>query len=509
MICPQPVRLLLPLAAAWAGLVACSQAETKDAAANTGGAGAGSAGSQSSAAAGSPSSGGAAAGTSALVSGSGSGAASMGGSAAAGAAGSGSSGATSTAGSGAVFGGSEGKFPTLDLPIELPEPSAATPCPAGSIIEKGNTPELYSWPGTVFGSSLPSGEGENHSPAKLSVKVTQGGQPVSGCEVRFRAAPGNGWGFGANKTTDQQGNLYGYWTAGKPGSASISAVIALVGGGESVVDFAGTVSEHESRTDSVHLYYDVDGSYSEFKVRITPLSTPPATYYSALNWQDSYAGIQFDGDTTTVIFSVWDAGGEKAQITDQGACNELVGFGGEGTGTSCRLRFPPAKHGKVAGLPDDYRLEAGNTYELSLSMKSSASGGTAHSITFSDLTRGLGPISVGTQTTGTAFEGGGFASGFVEEWTPHGNCLSNGRAVLYHGLRARVNGSWLDAKGASFHPNYVNTNNEICGNYLAAGVTLGAEHTLLLASGGEAYVGRPYVPGDSAFKKPVTTISLP
>jgi hypothetical protein len=416
-------------------------------------------------------------------------------------------GAPSAAGdnSGGLFGGGEGKFPTLDLPVALPEPAAAAPCPAGSSIAKAGSPTLYSWPGTVFGTVLPTGQGENHSPAKLQVQVTHDGQPVPNCEVRFRAAKGQGWGFGASKTTDAQGKLYGYWTAGNPGSASISAVIALEGGGESQVDFSGTVSDHESRTDSVHLYYDVDDSYTEFKIRITPLAAPPATYYSALNWQDSYAGVQFDGATTTVIFSVWDAGGEKAQITDPGACNSLVGFGGEGTGTSCRLKLPPSKNGAIAGLPDDYHLEVGNTYELYLTMKSSASGGTAHSLTFTDLTRGLGPISVGTQTTGTPFTGGGHASGLVEEWTPHGSCMSNSRSVLYHGLRAKVGGSWTEVKSAAFHPNYVNDNNEICGNYQATGL----DGTFLMSSGGDAYVGRPYVPGDAAFKKPVSTIELP
>ncbi len=419
------------------------------------------------------------------------------------AAGNGSGGAA--AGIGGLFGGDEGKFPTIDLPIELPQPVAALPCPAGSVIQKTSSPTLYSWPGTVFGSAALTGQGENHAPAKLQVQVTKGGQPVAGCEVRFRAADGNGWGFGASKTTDQQGNLYGYWTAGKPGSGSISAVVALDGGGESTVDFTGNVADHQSRTDSVHLYYDVDGSYTEFKVRITPLSAPPATYYSALNWQDSYAGIQFDGDTSLVIFSVWDAGGEKAKITDPGACNAMVGFGGEGTGTSCRLKFPPSKSGAIAGLPNDYHLEVGNTYELHLTMAKSASGGSAHTLTFTDLTRGIGPISVGTQTTGTALKGGGFASSFVEEWTDHGSCLSNSRSVLYHGQRAKVGGVWQDIKSGSFNPNYVKTNNEICGNYLLTRV----DTTFLMSSGGLEYVGRPFVPGDNIFKNPITTVKLP
>jgi hypothetical protein len=429
---------------------------------------------------------------------------SAGGNSAAGAASAGTAGSGATAGSGGLFGGEAGKFPTLHLPVALPAAPPAAACPAGSVLQKVGSPTLHSWPGTVFGSAALTGQGENHAPTKLQVQVTKQGQAVAGCEVRFRAAADNGWGFGASRVTDQQGNLYGYWTAGKVGQNSISAVIALEGGGESTAVFTGNVAAHESRTDSVHLYYDVDASYTEFKVRITPLTAPPATYYSALNWQDSYAGIQFDGDTTTVIFSVWDAGGEKAKIADEGACNALVGFGGEGTGTSCRLKFPPAKQGAIAGLPDDYRLEPGNTYELHLSMTPSPSGGTAHTLTFTDLTRGLGPISVGTQTTGTPFDGGGHASSFVEEWTEHGDCLSNSRAVLYHGQRAKVGGSWQDVTSAAFSPNYVTTNNEVCGNYLAREL----DGTFLMSSGGKDYVGRPFVPGDSAFKKPFASLQI-
>src|SRR6188768_2522215 len=168
--------------------------------------------------------------------------------------GSSAGGAGGTPNSGGLFGGDEGKFPTVNLPLELPEAEAAAPCPAGSVVQKTSAAALYSWPGTVFGSSALSGQGENHQPSKLQVQVTNAGQPVAGCEVRFRASEGDGWGFGASKLTDAQGNLYGYWTAGKPGTNHISAVIALEGGGESLVDFSGTVVEHETRTDSVHLY---------------------------------------------------------------------------------------------------------------------------------------------------------------------------------------------------------------------------------------------------------------
>ena len=109
------------------------------------------------------------------------------------------------------------------------------------------------------------------------MRVTKGGQPVSGCEVRWVAAIGNGWGFSGDPKTDMGGRLYGYWTAGNVGAGKIAATIALEGGGESHVEFSGTVASQESRTDSVHLNYDVDGSYTEFKVQVTPETNPAST----------------------------------------------------------------------------------------------------------------------------------------------------------------------------------------------------------------------------------------
>jgi len=384
------------------------------------------------------------------------------------------------------------------------------PCAAGSIIESVSTGAYYSWPGTVYASVPIATGGSNHQPKKLEVRVSKAGQPVSGCEVRWVASDGNGWGFSGDPKTDSAGRLYGYWTAGNVGAGKIAATIALEGGGESHVEFTGTVASQDSRTDSVHLNYDVDGSYTEFKVQVTPDTNPASTYYSALNWADSYAGIQFDrngaGQLTMsmVIFSVWDAGGAQAAVTDRGACNSVLGFGGEGTGTSCRLRFPPSQNGAVAGLPSDYMLKVGDTYELYLTMRASGSG-TAHTLSFRDVTNNIGPISLGTQTTGTSFQGGRFASSFVEEWASHGSCLSAGRSVNYHDLQARVGGTWRPIKTGHFSPNYINTNNEICGNYLAEV----RDGMFFMSSGGSDYVGRPYVPGDSKFPKTQPALTLP
>jgi len=149
-------------------------------------------------------------------------------------------------------------------------------------------------------------------------------------------------------------------------------------------------------------------------------------------------------------------------------------------------------------------LELGHTYELHLQTADAGSGRTENTLTFTDVTRGIGPISLGTQSTGTDFAGGRYASGFVEEWTPHGDCLSNTRAVFYHSMTYELGGTWHEVTSASFSPNYVSDNNEICGNYLAREL----DGKFFVSSGGADYVGHPYVPGDAAFPKPQPALTL-
>lgn len=96
-------------------------------------------------------------------------------------------GAGTPSSSGGLFGGNEGEFPTLELPVTLPTVAPAAPCPAGSVLQKVGSPALHSWPGTVFSSALLSGQGENHAPTKLQVKVTK----PSRCREPARFRPGS------------------------------------------------------------------------------------------------------------------------------------------------------------------------------------------------------------------------------------------------------------------------------------------------------------------------------
>jgi hypothetical protein len=373
-------------------------------------------------------------------------------------------------------------------------------CPAGSTIKATKQDAGQARYGTVFSSSLyQSSQANTHKPQPIEVTVTQSGAPVANCEVRWSTATRHGWIFPEGTRTNAQGKLRAFWTAGDVAAHQATATIAVEGGGSATAQFTGSARPSpRTRTNSVHIYYDAgSGPWTEFKVQVTPVTGPGTTYYSTLNWTDAYGGIQFDpdGKQTTVLFSVWDTEGRKAEIIDRGACNETVGFGGEGTGTSCRLRFPPAKYGAIAGLPMDYMLQPGDTYETHVTARDCGAQCTDFDFTFRDITRGF-EVSLGTQRykADVADTGG---SGFIEDWIDKtgDHCLTGqARTAYFHDIQAKKNGVWQPIKAATFDPNYVPTNNEICANYF-----FGTEGGRFLMSSGGTLVSRPVVRGGPFF----------
>ena len=379
------------------------------------------------------------------------------------------------------------------------------PCAVGSEISATDTDAGFAEFGSVFSSTPYERDVEGtHNPKALVIEVKSAGAPVAGCEVRWETATGHGWVFPNGKVTDVEGRIRAYWTAGDQDSQSAVARIAVEGGVDQTVTFTGTATPSErTRTDSVHIHYAVPDVYTEFKVRVTPVTGPQSTYYSTLNWPGAYGGVQFDdygGPITKVLFSVWDIDAtKKAEIKDQGACNETVGFGGEGTGTSCRLLLPPSKHGPIAGLPDDYMLKPGDTYETHLVVTYPADCATCsdYTFTFTDVTRGLGPISLGTQRRKEKVEPW-YGTGFIEDWwdEPGDHCLNSGtRTAYFHDLQAKTKSGWQEITTASFNVVYAPGNHEICANFFL-GV---ADGKFLVSSGGAELISRPIIQGDPEF----------
>jgi len=382
-----------------------------------------------------------------------------------------------------------------DSEAEVDDGSCEYPdtCPSGSTIAGDTGDAGYANPGVVFSenSNLP----DEHDPKRITFTVTLNGSTLEDCIVKSEIDEGNGWFFSSNNRTNSDGEIYGYWTAGSEiGLQTMRAYVTWPDGEKKYANVTGEVSDTSSRTNSIHLNYYPSGTYDSFSVQATPGTGPVATYYSTINWRGAYGGIQFDGSTTKVIFSTWDVNGMDAEIRDTGDCNDVVDFGGEGTGVSCRLLFPPSEHGAIPGLPDDYMLVPGHTYDTTIEITDCGTNCQDYSFNFTDVTRGFGPISLGIQRYKDDAPND-YASSFVEEWTPHGNCLSAERSVLYHNIKARVDGVWENIDTARFTPNYYRSNNEICANYFAEGNELG----FLISSGGDRLVGPPRIDGDSAF----------
>lgn len=384
---------------------------------------------------------------------------------------------------------------TDDSMSDAPAPPTLPPaCPSGSEIAALFDDALAARYGTVFGDSLYYDDhADSYNPLPLQVQVVLDGEPVAHCVVTWSAPTGQGWLFAEASQTDADGIASAYWTAGTAAEQTATASIAWDTGERREAQFKGLAyPSDETRANSVHFTTYSDDTYTEFAVRVTPLTAPPSTYYETQGWIGAYGGVQFDDDGTQVLFSVWDTDGKSSEIRDPGACNTLVQFGGEGTGTSCRLTLPPSEHGAIVGLPDDYNLVAGDTYEthLVVTYPDDCDGAcTDYTFTFTDVTRGLGPISLGTQRYMDRADNH-YNDSFIEDWWSEAgdDCIGAGaRTAYFHDLRAKVNGEWQAIEEGDFRPNFVPTNHEICANYDAYAVG----QKFLISTGGSDHVGAP------------------
>ncbi len=372
-------------------------------------------------------------------------------------------------------------------------------CPLGSVLSNVSTPPIYANPGVVFSNNS---DYEDHNPQSIQYQVTLNGSPLEGCEVRFEIEEGHGWFFPAHRQTNSEGIIYGYWTAGRIiGEQNMSAYVTWPNGEKIYQNISGEVTDVRLIAASIHSRYQFSGEFDEFSIRATPGTGPRGTYYSTINWKGSYGGIQFNNaDTTTVIFSTWDTNGRDAEIVDNGSCNQIVGFSGEGTGVSCRLKLPPSQYGEISGLPDDYMLVTGHTYQTSIEIQDCGTNCQAYTFMFEDITRGLGPISLGTQKY-KSDSINDRASSFVEDFYRQGNCVtgyqgeSAERSVLYHDIKAKVNNQWENSTLDRFNAIYDGWPEEICSNYFSERTESG----IFLSSGGDRFVGPPIIAGDSNF----------
>lgn len=348
---------------------------------------------------------------------------------------------------------------SVDAAPEVSVEDTKPTCPGGARVLAMTTGASYGVAGSLYSDTLYDGTKKPASwkPRALVAKVVdEAGAPVKDCEVRWEAS--SGWVSPDAKTTAADGTVRAFWTAGAPGAATLEASI-----GSSKAVFEGTSAVNKTRADSIHLSYSTKSGWDRFDVDVTPMKFPGTTYFSTVNWDGAYTGIQNTGpgnvdgapsDPTKkkLIFSVWDSGGVSAVLLDKedSACTT---FGGEGTGVHCDVA--------------NYPWTTGGTYRFEvIIVRRDDLGRSDYSVRVTDLST-MKVTRLGTIRYGKAVWGSG-ASAFVEDYASDmPSCLATlQRTVAFHHVREHVvGGDWIDVKKASFSRVFLPGNNEVCANY--------------------------------------------
>lgn len=368
----------------------------------------------------------------------------------------------------------------------IPDAGPSTACSSGSVLTVETPDAGLARAGSVFASKLyavtdlparPAGWVDQIDPSILSVRVTNAGQPIPNCLVRWEAAPGHGWAFADSTKTDATGRVRAIWTAGSLSEQRLDARIDVANEGVKSVQFAGLAQPHSTRANSIHLFYDLPERWQRMRVDVTPITFPTTTYYAAIGFTGGYFGIQNRGSTVApqlvdkwLLFSVWDTPAGNAQLVDAGPMT-CQGFGGEGTGRQCYLTY-------------DWKI--GSTYRFEVSY-TPGPGSAEYTAWITDVDAGVQRQLATLRYQAAVSDWSAY--GFVEDWyEPGTSCLTTSeRAAYFHNIAYQVGPTWKDVRSARFSRVYNEWHNEICANYFY-GTEAGK---FLWSSGGSQRISRP------------------
>lgn len=229
----------------------------------------------------------------------------------------------------------------LSVRVELGQPGAATPDSA--------KPDLSKLGGTLRLSALDAAGNESSATLRLgdSIKAAEDSDP--GSDTPGAPAPGS---FTLCPLTISRDG-YVRLTLHAEGLKDAGLLRGLTLVGDAAKDAHASTVERRNAA-SVHLNYPIDrGEEVEwFYGEVRALTDPIHSYYEVLGFHRGYFGIQVNSPTERrIIFSVWDAGGEKndrGRVADENRVKLLArggdvvagDFGNEGTGGHSHLVYP-------------------------------------------------------------------------------------------------------------------------------------------------------------------------
>ena len=189
---------------------------------------------------------------------------------------------------------------------------------------------------------VPPAEAGKVAPDRIAVTLTSAAnEPLADTAYEWTTDEHSGWVFPAKGRSDREGKVDGAWIPGFPGLGKLT-LRYVVAGEETAIEYE-TFSEAPENPPwaqvFVRLWTPLATGYS---IDVTPLTEPIKTYYSPLNWDSAYAGLQRRGThfERQLQFSVWDADEGESSVAEATDGLDCARFGHEGTGVQCRAEYP-------------------------------------------------------------------------------------------------------------------------------------------------------------------------
>jgi len=413
----------------------------------------------------------------------------------------------------------------------------APACAAGAVLQvSSGGVKLEARYGTVFGDALylpvahpsePTDWQEPLTPTPIIAQVTTTqGAPVPDCAVKVVAGPASGSAFPNAEKTDENGEVASYWVAGNGAEQRLSFTILDETGKVTTQSLSargyandeGPVSSDAAATESaspamVHAYYGMPQGASGVQVVLTPHTFPHHAFYSAINVDGLFAGLQNTSDSNDVakvadadrvlIASVWNVESGAAQQLYAADDAECAPHTQDAGGIQCNV-------------PNAYSTELGQGYVMRLQRRTLAEGESVPE--YADLgydtapcvsTLGCTDYSLFFGKSGapealrlivayryqTADVNGAFSS-YIQSYAelPEQNsCLATPRYDVSYLPSFMTDGEYQPLTEAEFAANYVSWNNEVCANYAGAADAGGFR----LITGGADVLGAPLIPADT------------
>jgi hypothetical protein len=208
---------------------------------------------------------------------------------------------------------------------------SASGCVAGATLQIGTgSAPLEARHGTVFGHGLylpvahderPADWVEPTEPAPVVVFVTSpSGDRLADCPVRFITGEGSGTAFANRPASDQNGTLYAFWVAGNEREQTLTATLVDQKGVVRSLSVSGTAYANDegpqstddaatvaTRPATVRLSYALPATSSGLRVVLSPSTYPHHSFYSAVNIDGFFAGLQNTSDVDAQVEDVPDA----------------------------------------------------------------------------------------------------------------------------------------------------------------------------------------------------------